>query len=461
MSDRRVLCIDASGIASGLPRHLAAFDWVVEVVTDFMAAELSLQQRPAPVGLIVAPSLAARDCSRLDGWLQRQGSMVWVGAFDTNSIATPACRELIVNHLFDHHTLPIDAQRLSLTLGHALGHAALLRSVPPSHDHERDSELVGGRSEASRELSSQIRRVARVDAPVLLVGESGSGKELAAQLIHRLSSRAAMPFVPVNCGAIPATLIQSELFGYERGAFTGAVREKHGFIEAASGGTLFLDEIGDLPRELQTNLLRFLQEGTINRVGSIRPIRVDARVVAATHVDLDHAVAQGSFREDLFYRLNVLSLRVPPLRERVEDIDLLAERFFEKFSAEKNPRLRGFSDRALAAMRAHAWPGNVRELINRVRRAMVMAQGRLITPADLGLDKGAAAQPFEALDEARMRAEQKAIALSLRNAGRNVSLAAKHLGVSRMTLYRLMAKHGMTDRGAMFAGEHRSTDDND
>ena len=460
MQERRVICMDAAGATHGWSRELKALGWEVEAVTDLVAAELVVQQRPALVGLIVATGLDAAECSRIDKFLQRQGSMAWVGVFDAASIATPACRELIVNHLFDHHTLPVDAHRLSLTLGHARGHAALLRSVP-AQEATHYGDMVGGTSEASRELAAQVRRIAKVDAPVLLIGESGSGKELAAQMIHRLSSRAALPFVPVNCGAIPATLIQSELFGYERGAFTGATREKRGFIEAASGGTLFLDEIGDLPRELQINLLRFLQEGTINRVGSVRPVRIDARVIAATNVDLEHAVSQGAFREDLFYRLNVLSLRVPPLRERGEDIQALAEHVFEKFAAEKSPRLKGFSDRAVAAMRAYPWPGNVRELINRVRRAMVMAQGRLITPSDLGLDKGPDAQPFEALEAARTRAEQKAIALSLRSAGKNVSLAAKHLGVSRMTLYRLMAKHGMTERDSIFGNEGRRSDDND
>ncbi len=459
MQDRRVICMDASGAPHGWSRELRALGWEVEAVTDFVAAELVVQQRPALVGLIVATALDSAECSRIDKFLQRHGSMAWVGAFDAASIATPACRELIVNHLFDHHTLPVDAHRLSLTLGHARGHAALLRSVP-AQEAAHYGDMVGGTSEAARELAAQVRRVAKVEAPVLLIGESGSGKELAAQMIHRLSSRAALPFVPVNCGAIPATLIQSELFGHERGAFTGATRERRGLIEAASGGTLFLDEIGDLPRDLQINLLRFLQEGTINRVGSARPTHIDARVIAATNIDLDHAVAQGNFREDLFYRLNVLSLRVPPLRERREDIQALAEHVFEKFATEKSPRLKGFSDRAVAAMRAYPWPGNVRELINRVRRAMVMAQGRLITPADLGLDVGPEAQPFEALEAARTRAEQKAIALSLRSAGKNVSLAAKHLGVSRMTLYRLMAKHGMTERDGLF-GDGRRGDDND
>lgn len=460
MQDPRVICMDASGAACGWSRELRALGWEVDAVTELVAAELLMQQRPVLVGLIVATGLDARESSRIDKFLQLHGSMEWVGVFDAASIATPACRELILNHLFDHHTLPVDAHRLSLTLGHARGHAALLRSMPVQ-EPARHSEMVGESSEASRGLSAQIRRVAKVDAPVLIVGESGSGKELAAQQIHRLSSRAALPFVPVNCGAIPATLIQSELFGYERGAFTGATREKRGVIEAASGGSLFLDEIGDLPRDLQINLLRFLQEGTINRVGSARPIRIDARVIAATNVDLDHAVAQGAFREDLFYRLNVLSLRVPPLRERIEDIQALAEHIFDKFSADKSPRLKGFSDHSIAAMLAYAWPGNVRELINRVRRAMVMAQGRLITAVDLGLDKGAAAPPFEALEAARTRAEQKAIALSLKSAGKNVSLAAKHLGVSRMTLYRLMAKHGMTERDSSLASENRRINDRD
>ena len=243
------------------------------------------------------------------------------------------------------------------------------------------------------------------------------------------------------------SLIQSELFGHVRGAFTGADRDKTGLIEAASTGTLFLDEIGDLPRELQINLLRFLQEKTITRVGSTRSVPVDVRVIAATNVDLEAAVAGGNFREDLFYRLNVLSLRVPPLRERSEDIGVLAEHYFRQFTADKHPRLKGLSDRALGAMVAHRWPGNVRELINRIRRAMVMAQGRLISPADLGFEDSSLPKPGVALDEARTRAEQDAIAISLERSGRNVTLAAKNLGISRMTLYRLMAKHGMDERG--------------
>jgi len=291
----------------------------------------------------------------------------------------------------------------------------------------------------------QIKRIAKVDAPVLIRGESGSGKEMAAQAIHQLSARASGPFVAVNCGAMHPSLIQSELFGHMKGSFTGASRDERGFIEAADGGTVFLDEIGDLPLDLQVNLLRFLQEMTINRIGSTRSIRVDVRVIAATNVDLDKAVLAGKFREDLFYRLNVLPLHMPPLRERKSDVALLAQHFFTKYVHDKSPRLRGFSRRSLAAMEAHDWPGNVRELINRVRRAMVMSEGRLITPVDLGLEERSEAPLQDALDEARTEAERSAISCSLQSAGRNVSLAARQLGVSRMTLYRLMAKHSITN----------------
>jgi DNA-binding NtrC family response regulator len=300
-----------------------------------------------------------------------------------------------------------------------------------------------GQSSAIQQLRHQIRKVAQVGAPVLIAGESGSGKELTARAVHNHSSRANGPFVAVNCGAIPASLIQSELFGYERGAFTGALRERRGLIESAAGGTLFLDEIGDLPMELQVNLLRFLQEGRINRVGASQSIGVDARIIAASHMDLEHGVKSGQFREDLLYRLNVLPLLVPPLRERKDDLELLSAHFFEVFSQDKNPRLTGFNKRAINAIRAYDWPGNVRELINRIRRAMVMSDGRLITPSDMGLSEEALARTGEALEDARIRAERDAIADCLQCSGNNISRAARDLGISRMTLYRLMVKHGV------------------
>ena len=241
---------------------------------------------------------------------------------------------------------------------------------------------------------------------------------------------------------MPSALIQAELFGYEQGAFTGALKAKAGLIETAQGGTIFLDEIADLPLDQQANLLRFLQEGTIYRVGSTKSISVNARVIAASHVNLQTAAAAGRFREDLFYRLQVLPINVPPLRARREDLGDLAQHFFNTFSADKNPALQGFSNSALEAIEQHDWPGNVRELINRVRRAMVLGEGRLITPFDLGLAQLAVSPVIAcSLDTMRVDAERKAICVKLEEARYNISRAARELGVSRMTLYRLMAKH--------------------
>jgi DNA-binding NtrC family response regulator len=439
MAERALVCVTLAG-ADAL--HGLALDatWTLHRAHDPDEAEALLAAHRFLVGLVVVPSASERGCARVEPLLQRHPEVEWVGLFAPDSLTLPACRELVVEYLFDHHTLPADPQRLAFTLGHAYGHAALRAAVDPP-DGAIEASSVIGRSEAVAHLRRQIQRIAKVSAPVLITGESGSGKELAAQAIHAASARAAGPFVPVNCGAIAPSLIQSELFGHARGAFTGATREKKGLIEAAGTGTIFLDEIGDLPLELQANLLRFLQEGTIARVGSTQTTRVDVRVIAATHVDLDAAVLAGTFREDLYYRLNVLPLHVPPLRERGGDIEMLARHVFARYAQERSSGLRGFSRRAIAAMEAHPWPGNVRELVNRVRRAMALAEGRLIGPADLGLQGPPPPGRAEALDHARVLAEAKAVRDSLAQTRRNVSEAARRLGVSRMTLYRLMAKH--------------------
>ncbi|MGZ3181389.1 MAG: sigma-54 interaction domain-containing protein [Telluria sp.] len=301
---------------------------------------------------------------------------------------------------------------------------------------------ITGSSPAVQRLRSQILRVAAVDAPVLIWGESGSGKELAALAIHAASARATGPFVAINCGAIPASLIQSELFGHERGAFTGAARARAGLIESAAGGTIFLDEIADLPREQQANLLRFLQEKTIYRVGAARSLAVDVRVVAASHVNLERAVADGQFREDLYYRVSVLPLEVPPLRARQEDIVPLAEQVLRAHAGDAHAPVRGFAPEALAALLAHPWPGNVRELINRVRRALVLAEGSHLSAADLGLAAPAPAAP----GSLRAQAERDAIATCLARHGNIVSRAARELGVSRTTMYRLLARHGLCNK---------------
>ena len=417
--------------------------WDVCAVSDLSAARHALNNHRYPVGLLLLNSANDSDVIEVDAMLEAHQSTQWVGVFPAEMIKLPAYRALIVQHLFDFHTWPIDPSRLNHTLGHAYGYAELYGPPDIVITGAHDMALVG-QSAAIQHLRRQIAKVAHANAPVLIWGESGSGKELTAHAIHDHSSRAGGAFVAVNCGGIPASLIQSELFGYERGAFTGAAKEKRGLIETAAGGTLFLDEIGDLPLELQTNLLRFLQERTISRIGSPHSIEVDVRVIAASHRRLEDAVKSGLFREDLLYRLNVLPLTVPALRERKEDLALLAKHFFKRFAHDKNPRLTGFSNRAMLAIQAHDWPGNVRELINRVRRAMVMSEGRLIIPEDLDLAMQSSPLNGEALEKARIRAERDAIHLCLQGSGSNISRAARDLGVSRMTLYRLMGKHGIS-----------------
>lgn len=437
---KRLLCIAPDETETLALLGDAMHDWEIRSVATLTEAGRELRSNRYLVGLLMHERELQRPAD-VDTFLRRHGHVQWVGVFRRRDIEHAPCRDLVVEHLCDYHTAPVDPVRLAHTLGHAHGWAMLRRPAATATDHA-GSPLIGS-CDAIVRLRSQVDRVAKVAAPVLIWGESGSGKELTAQEIHARSERARGPFVPINCGAIAPSLIHSELFGYERGAFTGATRGKAGLIESADGGTLFLDEIGDLPKDLQANLLRFLQEKTICRLGSTRQIRVDVRVVAASHVQLQQAVASGAFREDLYYRLAVLPVTVPPLRERREDLVALSEHFFHLYADEKSPRLKGFSNRAIEAILEHEWPGNVRELINRVRRALVMSDGRLVMPEDLGLTRGSAVPRPDALDDTRMRTERRALRECLDRSGQNVSRAARDLGVSRTTMYRLLSKHGM------------------
>ena len=313
-----------------------------------------------------------------------------------------------------------------------------------------------GDSPAMKNVFELIRRIARTDAPVMITGEIGTGKELAARAIHERSSRAPCPFVAINCAALPANLIASELFGYEKGAFTGAYARKLGQIEMAGDGTLFLDEVGDLPLELQGHLLRFLEERKIVRVGGHNPINVDARIISATNVDLPKAIACGHFREDLFYRLNVLTLLMPPLRARCGDIELMAAFFLRRIAVEFGRDVTSFSPDALLALRAHRWTGNVREMISAIRRAVVMGNTPTIIAEDLGLEL---ALPHEETPPANIQlatshsvfarprpgsdSERQAVLAALANNNQNVTHAAQELGVSRITLYRMLCRHNL------------------
>lgn len=300
-----------------------------------------------------------------------------------------------------------------------------------------------GTSAPMQQLFDTIRRVAASDLSVLIVGESGTGKELVARAIHKESGRRDGPFVAINCGAIPETLLESELFGHEKGAFTGAHVQRKGRIEMAQGGTLLLDEVGELPLSLQVKLLRFLQEQRIERVGGRESIPVDARVIAATNVNLTEALEKGQFRKDLFYRLSVVQIRVPPLREREEDLLYLAQAFMLRYREELNARVNGFSDEAREAIQAYRWPGNVRELENRIKRAVVMAQGPLLQPADLELPGVQQPTAFITLRQARSQLEKTLIRQALARTNGNVTRAAEELGISRQALHESMHKYGL------------------
>ena len=445
MERRKILCVSLDKPAAVVEQLLQSASWETLAAPDLVTAKRLQARHEVQVGLVVATDFQPEQYGLVEQCVRLARSIEWVGVFDARALDSPALRELVLNECFDYHTLPVNWPVLDLTLGHAF-RRALLRARAGSAPGAASGMGMVGLSVPIADLRQQIRKVAGTDAPVLIGGESGSGKELAARAVHQSSRRANGPFVAVNCGGIAPSLIHSELFGHERGSFSGATSAKQGFIEAASGGTIFLDEVGDLPLELQTNLLRFLQEHTIHRVGSTRSLQIDARVIAASHLDLAEAVAAGRVREDLFYRLNVLPLAVPPLRERRSDVPVLAQHFLQVFMVEPGPRrVEGFSRQAVAAMMAHDWPGNVRELYNRVQRARVMTDQRLITPADLLLSVPAGPVSV-GLDAIRTMAERDEIALTLGRVGRNVTHAARELGISRMTLYRLIDKHGLVAR---------------
>ncbi len=309
-------------------------------------------------------------------------------------------------------------------------------------DPEDPRQMVGA-SDAIRRVFALIRRVAATDVPVLLTGESGTGKELSALAIHERSGRAEAPFVPINCGAIPEQLLESELFGHERGAFTGATSTRRGRFEAADGGTLFLDEIGELAPSLQVKLLRFLEDHVVERVGGSKRMRLDVRVIAASNCDLAAAVERGEFREDLYYRLAVFTILLPPLRERGEDPVLMAKFFLDRYANQAGKPIKGFAHDAIEALRNAPWPGNVRELVNRVRRAVVLSDGPLVGLADLDFEPADAIEPLLTLREARQRAERECLRRALLRTRGNKSDAARTLGIGRTQLYELMRRHAL------------------
>jgi DNA-binding NtrC family response regulator len=441
--NRKLVCLHHISNECSPVNAVEAAGWQIYNSYDPVIAHDVIKANGIRVGLVLLADTDPED------WLRQVEHLFfsftgieWVAIVAPSLLENPAIRDFIAGHFLDYHTLPVQAEKLLFNLGHASGMASL---APVSEVLYEQGSIIGV-STKTLALVRDLAKIAVVDAPILITGETGTGKELCAMEIHSGSSRQAGPFVAVNCAELPPTLIHAELFGYEKGAFTGAKQRKIGYLEQSGGGTIFLDEIGDLPIDLQVLLLRFLQQKTIRRVGGVEDIPVDARVIAATNVDLPVAVREGRFREDLYHRLNVLHLHVPALRDRSGDIEMLAKYFFDSISAEFRHNVRGFSRAALQAMNQYQWPGNVRELMNRIRRALVMSNGRMITTRDLGINRKLipAGAGIETLEQARLRAEREAITAAMQQAGGNAVQAAEYLEVSRATLYRLLEKHGLT-----------------
>ncbi|MGA2331863.1 MAG: PEP-CTERM-box response regulator transcription factor [Syntrophales bacterium] len=411
------------------------------------AAVLMRKERPAVVtldlGLPPLPAGVEEGFALLDDILSEYG--------DTKVIIITGRGEkehalrAVEKGAYDFFYKPIELDELKVVLRRAFHVSQLEREQQALRQRlSTDTfEDMIGTSEKMQDIFSIIRKISTTEAPVLIMGESGTGKELVARAIHRLSARQPYPFIVINCGAIPENLLESELFGHEKGSFTGAHMQRIGRFEMAAGGTLFLDEIGELPISLQVKLLRFLQEKVVERVGGRELIDVNTRVIAATNRDLKESMKDGSFREDLYFRLGVIMMSLPPLREREGDIILIAKAFLERYADESKKKIKGFTNHAVDAIENYTWPGNVRELENRLKRAVIMAEGRKITPVDLELE--APKQKYEtmSLKDARESLEKELVLKALTRNERNLTKTALDLGVSRPTLYDLMEKFGI------------------
>ncbi|KAG0164552.1 hypothetical protein DFQ28_005560 [Apophysomyces sp. BC1034] len=414
-----------------LQQQLSRRSWLVSVVDDGHAVRRALERVDHAGGILDLSTVPNTELLDALAICQAASDVAWVGLVEPRQLSIAAVRAVLRDYCFDYVTLPASNECIVDAVSHA--YSMIMLRTPRNRLKPGEGRMIGT-CEAMLKLFEKIPRIARTDAPVLISGESGTGKELTAIAIHERSPRANRPFVAINCGAIPAHLVQSELFGYERGAFTGAVSRKIGRIETANHGTLFLDEIADLPLESQTSLLRFLQERTIQRLGGRNTVHVDVRVISATHANLEEAVNAGRFRADLYHRLCVLRIEQPALRTRGKDIEVLAQCMFERYKSDA-PHVKGFSASAIAAMRRYPWPGNVRELINRVRRALVMTDGTILTARDLELEQWAPPDVVPIIKSTEQLNDHLIDQALKRHRGRQTE-AARELGISRSTLYR-------------------------
>jgi two-component system, NtrC family, response regulator len=435
----------------GLQRQLrwAYDDYQVIVAGDRASAIDALRAEEPDVvtldlGLPPEPDGTAEGFATLDAILALKPDTKVIVA--SGHGARESALRAIAGGAYDFYAKPVDIDELGLIVRRAFHLHGIEAENRRLSKAVTGNAVLGGMITAAPEMlkvARTIERVANADVSVMLLGASGTGKELLARGLHDASDRSKGAFVAINCAAIPETLLESELFGHEKGAFTGAVKTTEGKIEQAHGGTLFLDGIGDVPLPLQVKLLRFLQERVIERIGGRKAIAVDTRIVCATHQDLDAMIAAQSFREDLYYRLAEIVIKIPALAERPGDAGLLARHFMGRY-ASMNKEVKGIAPDALAAIDAWAWPGNVRELENRMKRAVIMADGKMVTAADLDLDSADEASDIINLKAVRETADRRAIARALSRADGNISNTAKLLGISRPTLYDLLKSYDIS-----------------
>jgi len=423
-------------------------DYEIREACDRTEALRLVQDELIPVaildlGLPPHPGSAVEGLAALEDMLHLNPSLKVIMA--TGNTDQANAFKSIALGAYDFLEKPIQVDVLKIVLERAFYLLRLEREnlALRQHQDQSDFESIIGNSTPMQKVFEMIRRVAKSDISVLIMGESGTGKELVAHALHNQSDRRDGPFVAINCGAIPETLLESELFGHEKGSFTGAHARRKGRIETAHKGTLFLDEIGEIPTALQVKLLRVLQERCVERIGGRESIEVETRVVAATNMDLERAMAEGRFREDLFYRLNTITLSVPPLKDRGGDVLLLADRLLQRIAGAARKKLMGFTRDSKIAIERYPWPGNVRELENRIKRAVAMADGSRVTPDDLELDPQNIGYAGTTLKQAREAVERELIQRTLEKTGGNVTRAAGELGVSRPTLHELISRYSL------------------
>ena len=452
MSKRILIVDDEPSLRKVLQAHLTRFGFEVRTASDGLEA-IELLSDDLFQAVVTDLKMPRMDGMALLNWVTENQPglpVILITAYGTVDVAVDALKR----GAFDFVTKPFDRDELRMTLEKAVASEAAAGAR--LQDELQGRFEIIGRTPAMREMYQLIEKVAPSPTTVLISGESGTGKELVARALHHQSDRRDAPFVQINCGAIPESLFEAELFGYEKGAFTGAVTRKPGRFELADGGTLFLDEVGELPRDLQVKLLRALQERQIDRVGGLGPVKVDVRLIAATNVDLMEAVQNGDFREDLYYRLNVIPIHLPPLRERTDDIPLLVENFLSKFNQRLDKAVQRVAPDAMAALFAYRWPGNIRELENLMERSVLLSEGDTIRLTDLPGLRAAPAPVNEAADLEHLglkeyvrvhtvKLERSRIQRVLESESGNVTRAARTLGISRKSLQTKMKEYGLRD----------------